>query len=346
MRLLVTKWYGVRAVGEGGAVEDETLFPPDPAEIADRLAKIRDGEVLEEERALAGDGLQVADARLKGLGDVYGGVIPTLEPPGSHSADLLHDALMELGGRDVRTHAAAPDRWLVHAVRVLDELNRTVNTLTERLREWYGLADPDSADAIEDQEEFVHHAAKGPPGEPEAGSLGTQLPAAQAEAIAAYARSVEGLLDERSRLEKAVTKDAADVAPTLSRLVGETIAARLIAHAGGLDRLAFLPASTIQTLGAETALFEHLRKGADPPKHGVIFQHPDINQAHPRLRGRAARTLAAKAALAARMDRFGEPDPEAAERLAADLESALARVRASKPGPKPKRKGNKRGRSR
>lgn len=350
MRLLVTKWYGVRAVGEDGAVDAERLFPADPAEIADRLAALRDGEILDEERALAQGDVDVADERLKPLGTLRETAAPRLAPPETHAPDLLHRALLELGRRDAREHAAAPDRWLVHAVRVLDELNRTVNTLTERLREWYGLADPSTADAVTDQEEFVHHAAKGPPGEPDAGSLGTSLPGAQGEAVASYARAVEGLLDERSRLESAVTKDAADVAPTLSRLVGETIAARLIAHAGGLDRLAFLPASTIQTLGAETALFDHLRHGSDPPKHGALFQHPAVNQSHPRLRGRAARTLAAKAALAARIDRFGDADPKAADRLAKDLESALERVRASKPGTKRKGRGNaktgKRGRPR
>lgn len=348
MRLLVTKWYGVRAVGEDGAVDAERLFPAEPAAIADRLTKLRDGQVLAEERELADGDVEVVHQRLKELGAVRDGPVPALDAPDSHPADLLHRALMELGRRDAREHAAAPDRWLVHAVRVLDELNRTVNTLAERLREWYGLADPTTADAIEDQEEFVHHAAQGRPDEPDAGRLGADLPAPQGEAIASYARSVEAVLDERARLEAAVTKDAAAVAPALSRLVGETIAARLIAHAGGLDQLAFLPASTIQTLGAESALFDHLRHGNDPPKHGALFQHPAVNQAHPRLRGRAARTLAAKAALAARMDRFGEPEPEDIDRLAAELESQLERVRKSNPKPKPRRKGKskKRGRGR
>ncbi len=346
MRLLVTKWYGVRTAGEDGTVDAERLFPADPAQIADRLATIRDGGVLAEERELAGDDVAVVDERLKELGQAAEGHAPTLAPPESHDADLLHQALLELGRRDAREHAGAPDRWLVHAVRVLDELNRTANTLTERLREWYGQADPSTADAIADQEEFVHHAAKGAPEEPDAGSLGASLPAAQGEAIASYARAVETLLDERSRLETGVTREATDVAPTLSRLVGETIAARLIAHAGGLDRLAFLPASTIQTLGAETALFDHLRHDSDPPKHGALFQHPAVNQAHPRLRGRAARTMAAKAALAARMDAFGDPDPDAVERLAKDLESGLQRVRESKPKPKAKRKRKGKGRGR
>lgn len=343
MRVLVTKWYGVRSVAEDGAVQDERLFPVDPAAIADRLASVRAGDILAEERELAGKDVAVLEDRLKSLGRLETRTWPSVAAPESHPASLLHSALLELGRRDAREHAAAPDRWLVHAVRVLDELNRTVNTLVERLREWYGLADPATADAIADQAEFVHHVARGVSREPEAGSLGVQLDAAQADAIASYARAIEALMDERSSLETGVTRKAGSVAPALSRLVGETIAARLIAHAGGLDRLAFLPASTVQTLGAETALFEHVRKGADPPKHGVLFQHPAINQAHPRIRGRAARTLAAKAALAARLDAFGDGNSEAVDRLASELEAALTRVHESKPGAKRRKsKGGRR----
>ncbi|MCI4340676.1 MAG: ATP-binding protein, partial [Thermoplasmata archaeon] len=91
----------------------------------------------------------------------------------------------------------------------------------------------------------------------------------------------------------------------ISALLGPLLAARMLAQAGGLDRLARLPASTIQVLGAEKAFFEHLRGRAPPPRHGLLFLHPSIQGAPRRLRGKLARALAGKVAIAARIDREG-----------------------------------------
>jgi nucleolar protein 56 len=122
------------------------------------------------------------------------------------------------------------------------------------------------------------------------------------------------------------------VAPTLSRVVGDLVAARLVAHAGSLERLAFLPASTIQTLGAEEALFLHLKEGKKPPKHGALFMHALVNQAPPKQRGRIARQLATKASIAARIDHFGGPDAATkAEALVASIDSQLKRIRTAPP---------------
>ncbi|MDG6913382.1 MAG: C/D box methylation guide ribonucleoprotein complex aNOP56 subunit, partial [Nitrososphaerota archaeon] len=94
------------------------------------------------------------------------------------------------------------------------------------------------------------------------------------------------------------------VAPNVAEVAGATIGARLMAKAGGLDRLAMLPASTIQILGAEKALFRSLRTGARPPKHGILFQHQAVHTAPKWQRGKIARTLANKIAIAARVDRY------------------------------------------
>ncbi len=127
-----------------------------------------------------------------------------------------------------------------------------------------------------------------------------------------------------------------EVAPNLKALVGGAkLAARLMSLAGGLKELAMMPASTIQVLGAEKALFRHLRTGAKPPKHGVIFQYPAINRSPWWQRGKIARALAGKLAIAARVDYFsGE---YIGEELKKELEQRIQEIKEKYPNP-PKRK--------
>ena len=116
--------------------------------------------------------------------------------------------------------------------------------------------------------------------------------------------------------------------PNLSALLGPDLAARLMAQARGLDRLARLPASTIQVLGAERAFFEHLRGNAAPPRHGLLFLHPAIQSASRYERGKLSRTLAGKVAIAARLDRAGRPVDPSLLRAFEHAETKLKEVRA------------------
>ena len=93
-------------------------------------------------------------------------------------------------------------------------------------------------------------------------------------------------------------------APNINSLIGSTIGARLIMKAGGLNKLARLPSSTIQILGAERALFRAMKTGGKPPKHGIIFQHNTIHSSPRWQRGKIARLLAGKVAIASRIDAF------------------------------------------
>src|SRR5207253_4872442 len=100
--------------------------------------------------------------------------------------------------------------------------------------------------------------------------------------------------DQRSAVESYVERSVRDLAPNVSELAGPIIAARLVTLAGGVQELARAPAGTVQLLGAERALFRHLRTGSRPPKHGVLFQHPWVHGAPPWQRGAIARAFAAK----------------------------------------------------
>jgi len=121
----------------------------------------------------------------------------------------------------------------------------------------------------------------------------------------AIRNAVKELASTRDILAKRIENSATKLAPNLSHVVGPVIAARLMHYAGGLQRLARLPASTIQVLGAEDKFFQHLKKGTPCPKHGIIFQVPEIRNSPKKMRGKIARALAGKLAIAARVDYYG-----------------------------------------
>lgn len=113
-------------------------------------------------------------------------------------------------------------------------------------------------------------------------------------------------------------------APNLQAVVGDTIGARLISHAGGLSNLAKCPASTVQVLGAEKALFRALKTRCSTPKYGLIFHSPFIASARRPDKGKVSRALANKCALASRIDCFGEKSGSAyGERMRAQLDEKL-----------------------
>jgi nucleolar protein 56 len=203
----------------------------------------------------------------------------------------------------------ADDQQLIHAIRAYDDCQRTTNELTERVAEWAGSHDAEA----EVSTEYVHELAEGTGQSP------------VEDRLIGLAERVAGLEEERESLRSFVERTAPEVAPNLSALAGPELAARLIAIAGGLESLAKKPAGTVQVLGAEDALFAHLGGNAPSPKHGVIFTHPAVRQASPDNRGSAARALAGKLTIAARVDHYsGDLRPE----LQADLDDRIERIHA------------------
>ncbi len=138
-------------------------------------------------------------------------------------------------------------------------------------------------------------------------------------------REIDHLISLRNVLSGSIEKRAREIAPNLSHLVGPIIASRLIHYAGGLKRLAMMPSSTIQVLGAEDAFFQHLKKGTPCPKHGIIFQVAEIRNSPRKLRGKIARALAGKIAIAARVDYYG--GEFIAERLKEEFKRRVEEIR-------------------
>lgn len=235
---------------------------------------------------------------------------------------LLHQTALLLAHSRIQAQLSGRDADLVQAVRALDTVNEALNEITERLVEWYGIHFPQHRAR---PQEIIVAALSLRIGEV---TPGAPLAAVDLAALQSYARLAQSLGDERKSLEKYISACMDDLAPNLSDVLGPVLGARLIARAGSLDRLAKLSASSLQVMGAGEALFKHLREGTPSPKHGFIFRHPLISGAPRKLRGKMARMIAGKAAIAARVDAYS------GERLAlgADVRARAARLRGGKRG--------------
>jgi nucleolar protein 56 len=223
--------------------------------------------------------------------------------------DLLHGATVTATREAVRERERADDQQLKYGVHALDDAERTANELAERVAEWAGALFDDSGSGIEG-----------------ARTVAARTPETPAERqVVSLASRVADLADERDALRSYLERTAPAVAPNLSRMAGPILAARLVALAGGLEDLAKLPSGTVQVLGAEDALFAHLSGRAPSPKHGVIYTHEYVRNTRPDDRGSAARALAGKLAIAARIDHYsGEIRPSIHD----DLDERIATIRA------------------
>ncbi|AWB26945.1 NOP5/NOP56 family protein [Halococcoides cellulosivorans] len=219
--------------------------------------------------------------------------------------DRLHTATVGATRDAVREREQADDQRVIHQVRALDDCRRTANELAERVSEWAGAE----------------------LGEREAGLAYARDIAAREDAPESLQRLAQRVVDldeEADTLESALERSVPSVAPNLAALAGPILAARLIALAGDLKTLARKPSGTVQVLGAEDALFAHLRGSAPSPKHGVIFTHDAVSNTRPEKRGSAARALAGKLSIAARIDHYsGDRRPE----LEADLDERIKQIR-------------------
>jgi nucleolar protein 56 len=152
--------------------------------------------------------------------------------------------------------------------------------------------------------------------------------------LISLATEIVNLTDLRSELSDRLEDTMKSIAPNLTSLLGSLLAARLLARTGNLRKLASLTSGAIQVLGAEKALFRAMRSGGKPPKHGIIFQHHAIRTAVRWQRGRMARFLAGRIALAARIDAYrGELEPSILIDLQKKIELLKARASDRKSPP-------------
>ncbi len=349
MMVLTTKWFG-SFLCEEGKVRRAALFPKDPDEIASRLDKMRKGEVLEEEASLASSAKQVTDRRLAEFGKVVRFDSSFVRPEDyGFSLELYRQATIALAKRAVK-ESIGPDVHLGHAVRAYDDLVFVINTISERLHEWYGLHFPELENVVSGEayaravSEHGSRAAVLAALNLKMDSIGSDVAPEDLASIQVLSNALKESISSRAKLEKYIDSRMHEVAPNVSELVGPIIGARLIMKAGSLRRLAILPSGTIQLLGAEKAMFRHLKQGSRPPKHGLLFAHPLVHNAPPWQRGAIARALASKICLAARADAYSHNDISAL--LTDQLEKRLLQIKDQHPNAPRKPTGRDRKRPR
>jgi nucleolar protein 56 len=281
----------------------------------------------------------------------------------------MHSLAVEMAKLRVKGAVEKRDLIIAQAIQTLDDLDKAINLFMGRAREWYGIHFPELDRLVDKHETYIRLVLK----------LGTrenfvtekleeeEIPKSKAEQIAkiaeasmgadigeadltqiqALCKSITNLYQLRQSLENYLDKAMEEIAPNIKALAGSLLGARLIAIAGGLTNLAKRPASTIQVLGAEKALFRSLKTGTRPPKHGILFQHAYLHDAKRWHRGKIARALAGKLAIAARIDAFGGKC--AGEELKANLERRIEEIREKYveppqiPEKKPKHEKKRRG---
>ena len=240
--------------------------------------------------------------------------------------EKLRDFAMSLSSSKVTEVSSSPDLHVIQSINTLDEVDKVCNALSSRLREWYGLHFPELDNIIDGiagyskivttgRREDLNEDAFTNAGFPESKvnmlnvvqekSRGGEISDENLEIVKSLAQRMLDMLDLRKNLEDHLEKEMNNVAPNLAIILGTGVAARMLSRTGSLKKLSSLPASTIQVLGAERALFRSLKTGAPPPKHGILFQHTLVHAAPRWQRGKIARAVAAKAVIAARVDVYG-----------------------------------------
>lgn len=241
------------------------------------------------------------------------------------------------------------DNMIIQSISLLDQLDKDINTFSMRIREWYSYHFPElvkivndnymfaklttligdraklTSDMEEQVEEVVMDSAKVKAiFEAAKSSMGIDIGTIDLINIQMFARRVISLTDYRKTLAEYLHSKMQSVAPNLAALIGEQVGARLISHAGSLTNLAKYPASTVQILGAEKALFRALKTRGNTPKYGLIFHSTFIGRAGAKNKGRISRYLANKCSIASRIDNFSEiPTSVIGEHLKQQVEDRL-----------------------
>ena len=270
----------------------------------------------------------------------------------SKSQDEITQIYEKLAIHKIKKSSQEEDKLLIQAINSVDDIDESISKLVERIRDWYTIYFPEM-DTISNNETYIKLIAESENredilenfmehfSEEIEESTGADIEEDDLLMLKSFAESIYSLQKSRKELETYIDSKMEAIAPNLRDLLGSTLGAKLIAHIGSIKRLATYPASVIQIMGAEKAIFRHLKTGERPPKHGLIFQHPSVRGAKWWNRGKIARNLALKITLAVRKDVFsGEYDPSIAEDYLKKVEQI------EKENPFPKKTSQKRAKER
>lgn len=353
---IITTFIGSFALDENNKVISFKSFPKDPAKAAEKY-KRSEIEVIDEEKLLT------TEIWKRGFKDfIYAVRKPEIHhaEPGNAAEIFIKENLrklavdykfvkdqsefnqfltklnVELTKVKIRK-AVGRDSLIMQAIGATEELDKSLNILIERLREWYGLHFPEMDRIITNHETFAkivenfgnrknieYDEVKKIKND----SMGIELNEEDTKTIQEMAKQITELYSLREKIAKYIDKTLKEVAPNMREIAGPMLAAKLIAKAGGLEKIAKSASSTIQLLGSEKALFRFLHGKGKSPKYGIIFSHPLIQNAPFEKKGKMARILAAKLSLAAKVDFYSHEDRS--EKMKKDLNEKVKEVLSPK----------------
>lgn len=282
---------------ENDTIISAEIFPKDLTSIIQRL--------LKERLMLRGS---IAGRDLRDLAVEYG-----FTGSNDEYDSLLHELNIRLVKEQV-TKTLTPDMKIIAAVEAIDDLDETSNVLSERLKEWYIL-------------NFENTRLSGEELTRKIIGMDDTGESSQLKIMQSFSSSLLASYETRDRIEEYLKDNMPIIAPNITNITGHILGARLLSIAGSLEKLAFMPSSTIQVIGANNALFKHLKGKAPSPKHGLIFRHPLINTSPGWQRGKIAKILSSKISLASRYDLYSG---ELKEELAGELKSKIDAIRKMK----------------
>ncbi len=261
--------------------------------------------------------------------------------------EKLRKKLIGKAKKQVQEKYAGRESHVIRAAAVLQDLDACFNLLAEHCIEWYSMHFPELKGMVKDNQAFLklvyfvgergkfsEKGVKEQAGEKNVKrivaaakkSMGSAIEEGMLKEVQLLALNALNLREERDFLLRFIEKEMEAVAGNFSKVAGALLAAKLLGEAGSLRKLALMPSSTIQLLGAEKALFRHLRnKQVKPPKHGLIYMHPLVQKVARGNRGKMARALAGKLGIAAKADYFGKTD--IAAKLQQDLEQRFNQLK-------------------
>jgi len=375
--------FGVLAFDEEGGLVSYRRFPRDASLVAGELLSLMDGrptrDLIELIKELSEKGYdtflfespELAKGITEELGVSASAQVPLragelvradmagfaskigFSEPGEDISPWLHQVSMELSRALMRRSLEKRDLVVAQAINMIDDIDRILNLMASRIREWYNVHFPELNRLVGEHERYIKLVKElghrrdftldrlmglgiskekaREIAEAAERSIGAELRQEDLDRIRDVCALALELYSMRRSLERYIEAVMDEIAPNLKAVAGPLLGARLISLAGGLERLAKLPSSTVQVLGAEKALFRALRTGAKPPKHGVIFQHYYVKGAKRWQRGKVARALAGKISMAARIDAFS--GRYVGDELKADLDARVKEIMEKYPSP-------------
>ncbi len=362
---------GFYAFNENNELIAEKLFKEE--EILQKLIEIDNKEILPEESELIEELSPNYDAIIiesnKRSSDYSNNKVKVKNPNqggdylrSNYDLDIDNDIYQKLAIYRMKKAQAGEDKHLIQAINSIDEIDESISKLIERIREWYALYFPEM-DLIKNNETYIKLIYENKTKEEIINAKSDAFPIdmldieddinpEDLDIMNNYAKSIYELQQTRKNIINYIDAKMDSIAPNLKLLVGSSLGAKLISHAGGLKRLATYPSSTVQIMGAEKALFRHLKSGDRPPKYGLIYQHPQVRGAKWWNRGKIARLLAGRISLAVRKDVFTHDfNPEIFNEFSERVEEieknnpfptkTTKKRKEEKPKPKNKRKKGK-----